>query len=758
MVEDYVSNEIKLEIAKDNEVSIKQIDAVLKLIEEGGTVPFIARYRKEATGGLDEKQIRSIYNAWKYGVELAALKEETIKKIEKVGELTEELRAEIMAAKIKQTVDDLYEPFKQKKETRAGRAKQKGLEPLANYLLSFPMGKPDDVLKEAAKYITKEVTKELEEKKLVVKDEMEALQGAKDIIAEKVADDPKYKDRMRDFFREENIETKITQDGAEKDPLSKYEMYYNYEEPIREIKNHRILAINRGEAEGVLKVSILDNQERAIRFLNRRVVGDNENSITAPYVFEAIEDGYLRLMRSTTETFVRNELKERAEDQAIFVFAENLKRYLLTPPMKGKNVLGIDPAYRTGCKLAAVSSTGQLLDIGKIFPNPKTEKQEVTVEDRQYIQSKQTLVEFLDKYNIEIIAIGNGTASRETESFVASVLKDIKDDPKFKNRNIEYIIVNEAGASIYSASKLAIEEFPNLAVEERSAASIARRLQDPLSELIKIDPKSIGVGQYQYDVSQKKLEEQLDVVVEDVVNDVGVNINSASVPLLTRVSGLNKRAASNIVDYRNEHGEFMDREEIKNVKGIGEKTYEQCIGFLRIPEGNEKLDMTSIHPESYKATELILKKLGKTKEDIGSLELRDQIENLHREGFYKNQGLEEIGIYTYNDILDSLAEPLRDPRDQFDKPLLRSDVLKLEDLLRGMKLEGTVRNVTNFGAFIDCGVKEDGLVHVSKMSKGFIKHPLDVLSVGDIVTVWVVSVDLKKARIELSMIPLDELK
>ncbi|HNZ78102.1 MAG TPA: Tex family protein [Bacilli bacterium] len=734
--DNYINEQLLKQVSEQQKVSIAQIQAVLKLIEEGGTVPFIARYRKEVTGGLDEEQIRAIYQEWEYGRKLADRKEDIMRLIEEKGKLTEELKEAIIKANKLSELEDIYRPFKEKKKTRATEAKRRGLEPLALYLLSFPVD--GDVLEEAKKYVTVDATEEMVKDGLVVKDEADALQGAKDIIAEMVSDDAKFRRWIRNFFQTRGELVSQVKDQAV-DEKQVYEMYYDYREPVSSIKLHRVLAINRGEAEKVLKVSISEDTERVIKFLNRRVI-ENEESISVPYVQEAIEDSYRRLIKPSIEREIRAELKEKAEDQAIKIFAENLKRYLLTPPMKGKVVLGVDPAYRTGCKLAVVDTTGKVLTIDKIYPNQKS-KEEVISDERtqREVDKIKTLV---DRYAVEVIAIGNGTASRETESFIADALKQI-------DKEVYYIIVNEAGASIYSASDLAREEFPDYAVEERSAVSIARRLQDPLSELVKIDPKSIGVGQYQYDVSQSKLNNSLDFVVETAVNSVGVNINSASVPLLQRVSGLNLKTAKTLVEYRDQNGEFKNREEIK-IKGIGPKTLEQAIGFLRIPDGDEKLDMTSIHPESYGVAEEILEKLGFSKDDIGSVELQKKIAGLNRKEFIKEF---TVGEYTFNDILDAFVAPLRDPRDSFEKPILRSDVLHLEDLKPGMELQGTVRNVVDFGAFVDCGVKEDGLVHLSRMSKKFIKHPLDVVSVGDIVKVWVVSVDLLKGRVELSMIP-----
>ena len=742
MVENnYINEQLLKQIENEQNVSIPQIQAVLKLIEEGGTVPFIARYRKEVTGGLDEEQIRAIYQEWDYGQKLAERKEDIMRLIEEKGKLTQELKDAIIASTKLSELEDIYRPFKEKKKTRATEAKRKGLEPLAEYLLSFPT--EGDVLQEAEKYVTKEVTEELEKDGLVVKNANEALQGAEDIIAETISDEAKYRKWIRSLFqRTGELVSQVKDESLDEKRV--YEMYYDYHEPINSIRLHRVLAINRGEAEKVLKVGINEDYDRIIKFLNRNVIA-NENSITTPYVKLAIEDAYKRLIKTSIEREIRAELKEKAEDQAIKIFSENLRSYLLTPPMKGKVVLGVDPAYRTGCKLAVVDATGKVLTIDKIYPNQKN-KEEV-VSDERVQREIDKIHALVDTYNVEVIAIGNGTASRETESFIAEALKQI-------DKEVYYIIVSEAGASIYSASDLAREEFPTFAVEERSAVSIARRLQDPLSELVKIDPKSIGVGQYQYDVTQSKLSDSLDFVVETAVNSVGVNINSASIPLLQRVSGLNAKTAKLIVDYRDQNGEFKTRQDIK-IKGIGPKTLEQAIGFLRIPNGDEKLDMTSIHPESYKIAEEILAKLGFTKNDIGTAALVSKINKLNRKEFIKEF---EVGEYTFNDILDAFVSPLRDPRDKFDKPVLRSDVLHLEDLKPGMELQGTVRNVVDFGAFVDCGVKEDGLVHLSRMSKKFIKHPLDVVSVGDIIKVWVVSVNLLKGRVELTMLAPNEKK
>ena len=737
----YINDQLLQQISQQLNVTITQIKSVLKLIEDGATVPFIARYRKEVTGNLDEEQIRAIYQEWEYGQKLAERKEDIMRLIEEKGKLTDDLKNQIITSTKLSELEDIYRPFKEKKKTRATEARRKGLEGLAEYLMSFPM--EGDVKEEAEKYVTKEITDELKEKDLVIKDVKEALQGAEDIIAEDIADDARYRKWIRSFFvRKASLASTVK--DVDKDPTRVFEMYYNYSEPIATIKLHRVLALNRGESEKVLKVSIVEDVDHIYNFLSKRVIANNE-SITAPYVRLAIEDSYKRLIKTSIEREVRAELKEKAEDQAIVVFAENLKRYLLCPPMKGKVVLGVDPAYRTGCKLAVVDETGKVLHKNVIYPHQKNPTEVVPPE--RFEAAKMLVKSLIAAFNIEVVAMGNGTASRETESFIAGVIKEVSEE---FHKDVFYIIVNEAGASIYSASDLAREEFPDYSVEERSAVSIARRLQDPLSELVKIDPKSIGVGQYQYDVNQTKLGDSLDFVVETAVNQVGVNVNSASYTLLQRVAGLNLKTAKAIVAYRDEHGQFKNRAELSNVKGLGAKSLEQAMGFLRIPDGDEPLDMTSIHPESYQVAEDILTKLGFTKKDIGSKELAAKIKGLHRKDFIKEFA---IGEYTFNDILDALSAPLRDPRDKFDKPVLRSDVLHLEDLKPGMELQGTVRNVVDFGAFVDCGVKEDGLVHISRISKGYIKHPLDKVSVGEIVKVWVVSVNVMKGRLELTMIP-----
>ncbi len=743
MVENnYINEQLLEKISKEQNVRIAQIQAVLKLIEDGGTVPFIARYRKEATGGLDEEKIRSIYTEWEYGQKLAERKEDIMRLISEKGKLTDELKAAIIASNKLSELEDIYRPFKEKKKTRATEAKRKGLDPLAEYLLSFPV--EGNVEEEASKYVTLEPTEQQVKDDVVIASVKDALQGAQDIIAEIISDEAKYRKWIRSYFERKALLASEVKDITA-DEKHTYEMYYKYEEPIADIKSHRILALNRGESEKVLRVFIKEDTEYVLNFLSSKIIL-NKDSITVPYVRAAVEDAYKRLIKSSIEREIRAELKDKAEAQAIHVFGENLKKYLLTPPMKGKVVLGVDPAFRTGCKLAVVDATGKFLDKGVMYPHQKNKDEVVPAE--RYLQAEQKFTEFLLKYDCEIVAMGNGTASRETEEFVSKTLKKLEKTLIAMKKHVDYIIVNEAGASVYSASELAREEFPDFSVEERSAVSIARRLQDPLAELVKIDPKSIGVGQYQYDVNQKNLSNQLDFVVEGAVNSVGVNVNSASIHLLQRVAGLNSKTAKLIVAHRDTNGKFNNRSEL-NIKGIGAKTLEQAIGFLRIPDGNEKLDMTAIHPESYPAAEKILEKLGFTKDAIGTDELKEAIKKANRKELLEGLG---IGEFTFNDILDAFIAPLRDPRDEFDKPILKQGVIDLAQLKPGMELQGTIRNVVDFGVFVDCGVHEDGLVHISKISKKHIKHPLDVVSVGQIVTVWVVSVDLRKNRLELTMI------
>lgn len=746
----YINEALLAKISKEQNVKIVQINAVLGLIEQGATVPFIARYRKEVTGNLDEEQIRAIYQEWEYGQKLAARKEDVMRLIEEKGKLTEEIKQAIIVATKLSEIEDIYRPFKEKKKTRATDAKKKGLDPLAEYLLSFPT--EGNVEEEASKYVTNldgKTDEEIEAMKkegLIVKNVQEALQGAKDIIAEMVSDEPRYRTWIRNnFINFGKMKSEVKDESLDEKHV--YEMYYNYEEPIKTIKLHRILALNRAEAEKVIKVSIVENRDFVIMYIEKDKIGDeNMKSLTAPYVQEACEDAYDRLIKPAIVREIRADLKDKAEDQAIHIFGENLRNYLLQAPMKGKTVLGVDPAYRTGCKLCVVDATGKVLEKSVMYPHQK-QKGEVVPPGR-YENAINIFLDLVERYNVEVVAIGNGTASRETEAFVAEQLKRV-------SRPVKYIIVNEAGASVYSASDLAREEFPDYSVEERSAVSIARRLQDPLSELVKIEPKAIGVGQYQHDVTQSKLTESLDFVVETAVNQVGVNINTASVSLLQYVAGLNAGAAKKIVAYRDANGRFVTREDIK-VKGVGPKALEQAIGFLRIVDGTEPLDMTAIHPESYEVAKAILTKLGFTTSDLGKAELVEKVKALTDED--KKALITElnVGEYTLNDILDAFVSPLRDPRDEIEAPVLRSDVLHLEDLKPGMELQGTVRNVVDFGAFVDCGVKDDGLVHISKMSKGYIKHPLDAVSVGQIVKVWVLDVDLKKSRLQLTMIDPNE--
>ena len=708
-------------IANEAKVKATQVDAVIKLLDDGNTVPFIARYRKEATGSLDEVQIKTIEDRYHYIQQLEQRKEEVLRLIDEQGKLTEALATDIQAATVLQRVEDLYRPYKQKRRTKATVAKEKGLEPLAAYLMRFAK---EDILAFASTFISEE--------KGVVSSE-EALAGARDILAEQFADDAAIRDQLRKLsWREGKIDSKVK--NAEKDEKQIFEMYYDYDEQVSRIVPHRILAMNRGEKEDVLKVSIAVPMDKAVSLMEKRWIPLQSSSPAVEEVKIAIADSYKRLIAPSIERELRTELSEKAEAQAIHIFAENLRNLLLQPPMRGKMVLGVDPAYRTGCKLAVIDETGKLIEVTAIYPHPPKPDVE---------KSTRVVKEFLTKYPIDIIAIGNGTASRETEQFIANVLKEVE-------REVAYIIVNEAGASVYSASEVAREEFPDLQVEQRSAVSIARRIQDPLSELVKIDPKAVGVGQYQHDVSQKQLAESLTFIVETAVNQVGVDVNMASASLLQYVSGLSKTVAENIVKARGEAGKFTSRAQLKKIPRLGAKTYEQAIGFLRIPEAKNPLDATAIHPESYKLAEEILKLAGLTAKDVGSKKAEEAIGTLDIAQLSSELGVGEI---TLKDIIESLMKPVRDPRDAFPQPLLKTDVLKMEDLQVGMELQGTVRNVVDFGAFVDIGVKQDGLVHISKLKKQRIKHPLEVVSLGDIVTVWVEQVDVKKGRISLTMLP-----
>lgn len=711
-------------IASSINVKPNQVESVIKLLEDGNTVPFIARYRKEVTGSLDEVQIKSIEDKYHYIQQLEQRKEEVIRLIEEQGKLTEELAASIQAATVLQRVEDLYRPYKLKRRTKATIAKELGLEPLANDLIKF--GK-EDPSKLALAFVNEEGVDSVEV----------ALGGAKDILAERFADDATMRDKLRKLsWKEGKIVTSVKDE--EKDEKKVFEMYYAYQEPVKYIVPHRTLAINRGEKEEILKISIQVPLEHALQVMEKEWIPFNAaSSPSVILVKEAIEDSYKRLIQPSIERELRNELTEKAEAQAIHIFSENLRSLLLQPPMRGKMALGVDPAYRTGCKLAVVDETGKMLEVTAIYPHPP--KPDIP-------KSKEKIKSLLAKYPIRIIAIGNGTASRETEQFIADVLREVKTD-------VAYVIVNEAGASVYSASDIARAEFPDLHVEQRSAVSIARRLQDPLSELVKIDPKAVGVGQYQHDVSQKKLAESLTFIVETAVNQVGVDVNTASTSLLQYVSGLSKTVAENIVNARSDNGKFTSRTQLKKIPRLGAKTYEQAIGFLRIPEAKNPLDATGIHPESYKLAEEILAVAGLNKNDVGSKKAEEAIAKLNVPDLSNRL---DVGEVTVKDIVETLMKPTRDPRDEFPQPLLKTDVLKMEDLKVGMELQGTVRNVVDFGAFVDIGVKQDGLVHISKLQNRRIKHPLEVVSLGDIVTVWVEKVEVNKGRISLTMLPPDK--
>jgi len=719
-----MNEQIISEIKKQLGIADKQVRSVLDLLNEGNTIPFIARYRKEATGGLDEEQINEIHKTWEYQNNLLDRKEQVIRLIDEKGMLTDELKAEILKADKLVEVEDLYRPFKEKKKTKATEAVAKGLEPLATFMMMFPT----ESIEEKAKEFLNDKVETVEE----------AIEGAKYIIAEMISDDANY----RKSLRAEMVKSGVVQTSVKKnaeDERKVYEMYYDYSEPVRHMKPHRVLAINRAEKEKVITVKIDLDKERMTSYLEKKII-KNENSTAAPFIKDAIDDALKRLIYPSLEREVRSELTEKAEEQAIEVFADNLQKLLLQPPLKGKVVLGVDPAFRTGCKLTVCNEQGTVLDKGVIYPHEKTKGGTVT--DKQVNDSKREIIRLIHKYKIQIIAIGNGTASRETESFIADLIKEFQ-------MKVQYVIVNEAGASVYSASDLAREEFPDFSVEERSAASIARRLQDPLSELVKIDPKSIGVGQYQHDVTPKKLNDSLNFVVTQAVNSVGVNVNTASKALLMYVSGLNKTSAENIVKFRDKVGKFNNREDIIKVPRLGDKTYEQAIGFLRIPESDEALDVTSVHPESYPIAKEIMKRFNITGDMFGKDEVKLIVEHMDRPRLQQELNVDK---YTLDDILDAFIAPIRDPRDQFQTPILKSDILKLEDLTVGMELEGTVRNVVDFGAFIDIGLKEDGLLHISKISKSYIKHPKDVLNVGDIVKVYVLNIDRNRGKVGLTML------
>ena len=702
----------------------QQINVVLTLLTDGNTVPFIARYRKEMTGSLDEVQIREIEERYNYLENLEKRKQEVLRLIDEQGKLTDELAKKIQQAVKVQKVEDLYRPYKQKRRTKATIAKENGLEPLANYLVSFPQS--GDVYAKAGEFINENIV-----------NAEEALQGAHEIVAEQISDNPDFRTWIRSYTKNKGVYQSKVKD-ADKDEKGVYEMYYDFAEPINKMVSHRVLASNRGEKEEILKVSIVVEEEKIYEYLERQLV-QNTRAVTAEFVREAYKDSYKRFIGPAIEREIRNELTEEADEQAINIFGENLRNLLLQPPLKGKVVLGFDPAYRTGCKLAVVDESGKVLAIEVIYPHkpaPQAKRQAAG-------PAFQALIK---KYNVEMVAIGNGTASRESELFVAEQLKQVQQE-------VFYVIVNEAGASVYSASDIARTEFPELQVEERSAVSIARRLQDPLSELVKIDPKAVGVGQYQHDVSQKRLSERLDFVVETAVNQVGVNVNTASPQLLQYASGLNKTTAQNIVNYREENGAFTSRPQLKKVPRLGPKAYEQAIGFLRIPGAKNVLDTTAIHPESYNSAKEILDLAEVDLKLLGSVEATEKIKALQLSQLQQKL---EIGKETIKDILQALLQPGRDMRDEMPAPLLRQDVLTMEDLKAGMELQGTVRNVIDFGAFVDIGVKQDGLVHISKLSKKYVKHPTDVVSVGDVVTVWVEAVDVKKGRISLTMVQSDK--
>ncbi|WP_144789696.1 Tex family protein [Lysinibacillus fusiformis] len=707
-------------IAKDVAVKSGQVDAVIKLLEEGNTVPFIARYRKEVTGSLDEVQIKAVEDRYHYIQQLEQRKEEVIRLIQEQEKLTPELEKSILSATVLQRVEDLYRPYKQKRRTKATIAKEKGLEPLADLLIGFS----HDTLEQLAiKFVDNDQVASAED----------ALAGARDILAERFADDAAIREKIRTYSLKDGVLVTSVK-NAEIDEKNVFEMYYEYEEPVNRIVPHRILAINRGEKEDVLKVSIHVPVDRVLMIMWKEWIPATGSSPAIAEVKLAIEDSYKRLIQPSIEREIRNELTEKAETQAIHIFSANLRNLLLQPPMKGKYVLGVDPAYRTGCKLAVVDETGKMLEVTAIYPHPP--KPDVA-------KSKAVVKSILAKYPISIIAIGNGTASRETEQFIVDVLNELTTE-------VAYVIVNEAGASVYSASDIARAEFPDLQVEQRSAVSIARRLQDPLSELVKIEPKAVGVGQYQHDVSQKKLNESLTFIVETAVNQVGVDVNTASSSLLQYVSGLSKTVAENIVKVREENGQFTTRVQLKKIPRLGAKTYEQAIGFLRIAEAKNPFDATGIHPESYHLAEQILAEAKIDKKELGTKKAEESIAVLDIKQLSE---VLEIGVVTIQDIVDTLMKPSRDPRDAFPQPLLKTDVLKMEDLKVGMELQGTVRNVVDFGAFVDIGVKQDGLVHISKLQNKRIKHPLEVVALGDIVTVWVEQIDVSKGRISLTMLP-----
>ena len=719
-MEQFIIQQLVTELAPITKV---QIEAVLNLLADGATIPFIARYRKEKTGSLDEVQIKNIQDRYQYLENLQKRKEEIIENISNQGKLTEELRAEILAANVLQKLEDLYRPYKQKKRTKATIAKENGLEPLSEAVFQ---NQDQAVLEKMAQLSTNEAVPTLDD----------VWNGVHEILAEKIADEAKYREWIRNFTYKNGQYTCQVKDES-LDERKVYEIYYEFTQPIKSMVSHRILATNRGEKEGVLKVNLEVDTNKIHEYLAKHIIPKKANELVVEKLTTAYEDAYKRFIQPAIEREIRNELTAKADEQAIEVFGENLRNLLLQSPLKGKVVMGFDPAYRTGCKLAIMDPTGKVLAIDVIYATMGSEK--------QLKEAAKKFIQLIEDYQVEMVAIGNGTASRESEQFVAEQLKKI-------NRKVYYIIVNEAGASVYSASEVARAEFPDLQVEQRSAVSIGRRLQDPLAELVKIDPKAVGVGQYQHDVSQKQLAQQLDFVVKTVVNQVGVNVNTASSQLLARIAGLNKTTAQNIVNYREENGAFSQRNQLKKVPRLGPKAFEQAIGFLRIPNGKNILDNTPIHPESYQATKDLLDALNINLTMLDTPEAKSQLQKIDIKQLSEKLA---IGRETLQDIIDSLLKPGRDLREDMPAPILRSDVLSIEDLKVGMKLQGTVRNVIDFGAFVDIGVKQDGLVHISKLSDRFVKHPSEVVAVGDIVQVWITSVDTQKGRIGLSMLASD---
>lgn len=714
-----MNEEMIKQVANQLGKSEGQVTSVLNMLKEGNTVPFIARYRKEATGALNEDEIREIEKVYDYAVNLNARKDDVIRLIEEKGMMNDNLKKDILACTKLSEVEDLYRPFKEKKKTRATVAKAKGLEPLSDWIWKLP--RFGSLEEEAKKYLNDEV-----------KNVEEAIAGALDIIAEIIADHPRNRQFVKQiFYHQGMLVTKEKKKHEDEDKV--YEMYYDYHEKVDRIVAHRILAVNRAEKEKVISVNIEVDEAKLLERLLERVLRKRE-TIVVEYLRTCVKDAYKRLIAPSIEREIRNELTEMAENQALNIFSINLEKLLLQAPMKDRMVLGVDPAIRTGCKLAVVDVTGKVLKIDKIFP---------TIPKKSYADDKKKVLELISKYKIEIIAIGNGTASRETEKFIADLIKE-------KQLDVSYVIVSEAGASVYSASPIAKEEFPEFQVEERSAVSIARRLQDPLAELVKIEPKAVSVGQYQHDMNQKKLEEQLDYVVMKTVNQVGVNVNTASTSLLKYVAGLSNQVAKSIVAYRDEHGKFTKRKELGQVPRLGAKTYEQAVGFLRIIDGDEPLDKTAIHPESYQEAYNLLAVLGITTDDIGKESAKIAVGKADKIALQTQLNIDE---YTLDDILEAFVNPTRTPRDHYATPILKQDVLHLEDLKEGMQLDGTVRNVVDFGAFVDIGLKNDGLVHISKICKEFIKHPLEKVNVGDIVTVYVEKVDLNKKKVSLTMIP-----